>query len=268
MMREPTPASETTVLDLTLDAEYQELRRRLLCHPLYESVRTASDVCIFMEHHVFCVWDFQSLLKALQRRLTCVEVPWRPTADRQSRRLVNAIVLAEESDEDGRGGYASHFELYVEAMRAAGADTGGIEEFLDELSLGRTLDKALWGARIPPATAAFVRHTLALCETAELHCLGAAFALGREDPIPAMFVQLLQREEFYPDCMSRFLYYLQRHIELDGGEHGPAAHQLLERLCGGDPVKQREARATARQCLEVRLAVWDEIVSALRQSTG
>jgi hypothetical protein len=266
MIPEPRAAAETTVIDLNRDADYQELRRRLMHHPLYQSVRTPDDVRTFMEHHVFCVWDFQSLLKALQRRLTCVEVPWQPTADRQSRRWINAIVLGEESDEDGRGGYASHFELYLEAMADAGADTGRIETFLDAIRRGQPLDAALHAAGTPSATAAFVRQTLSLVHGAELHRVGAAFALGREDPIPAMFVQLLQRQEKDErGRMDRFLYYLQRHIDLDGDEHGPAAHQLLERLCGDDAKKQNEALATARECLGLRLAVWDEIATALRR---
>ena len=76
-----------------------ELVDRLISHSLYAELRDEESLRIFMRSHVFCVWDFQSLLKALQRLVTCVEVPWLPTADPEARRLVNEIVLDEESDE-------------------------------------------------------------------------------------------------------------------------------------------------------------------------
>jgi len=96
-----------------------------------------------MEHHVFAVWDFQSLLKAMQQRLTCTSIPWVPTADAEARRIVNEIVLDEESDELPDGGYASHFELYLQSMQQAGADTAPIERLLASLSLGAPISQAL-----------------------------------------------------------------------------------------------------------------------------
>src|SRR5882724_6088954 len=65
-------------------------------HPLYEHVSDEHSLRLLMRTHVFAVWDFQSLLKSLQRSLTCVEVPWLPTADAEARRFVNEIVLEEK----------------------------------------------------------------------------------------------------------------------------------------------------------------------------
>ena len=82
---------------------------------------------------MFAVWDFMSLLKAIQRELCGVGVPWVPSPNLQATRLVNEIVLGEESDEDGEGGYASHFVLYRRAMQRCGAnvqvDVGLLDEF-------------------------------------------------------------------------------------------------------------------------------------------
>src|SRR2546425_11084063 len=99
---------------------------------LEEEIDRLDSLRLFMEHHAFAVWDFMSLLKALQRRLCCVEVPWLPAVDPLGSRLVNEIVLAEESDDDGRGGFASHFDLYHRAMTRCGANSAPIDGFLGE----------------------------------------------------------------------------------------------------------------------------------------
>jgi hypothetical protein len=246
-----------------INSRLRGLRGRLLEHSLYTSLETADDVRAFMSRHVYCVWDFMSLLKSLQRRLTCVTVPWTPVADAESCRLVNEIVLGEESDEDGAGGHCSHFELYLGAMRDAGADVRGIETFLARLRAGAEVKDALRAAAAAPAVAAFVEHTVALAQSPDVWRVAAGFALGREDVIPGMFVRLLERlTAREPGRFGRFLYYLRRHVDLDGDSHGPAALRLLARLCEGDADKVREANETASGCLQQRLAVWDEIQRA------
>ena len=45
-------------------------------HPLYKSIRSLPDLRIFMEHHVFAVWDFMCLLKELHRRIVSTRAPW------------------------------------------------------------------------------------------------------------------------------------------------------------------------------------------------
>src|SRR5207302_10266378 len=85
------------------------LKGALLGHAVYREINSLGALRLFMERHVFAVWDFMSLLKALQARLACVGVPWLPAADPQATRFINEIVMAEESDEDGQGGFLSHF---------------------------------------------------------------------------------------------------------------------------------------------------------------
>src|SRR2546430_8914677 len=141
-----------------LEKQIDEARSRVVTHPLYANLDTQGAIVTFMEHHVFAVWDFMSLLKSLQRNLTCVQVPWIPTGPTGSRRLINDIVLVEESDEL-RGGFISHFELYVDGMAEAGADTTVINAFIDLLRQDRPVAEALRQVAVPAPAAEFVTLT-------------------------------------------------------------------------------------------------------------
>ena len=254
---------KTLVAEPAVHASLAELHDDLVAHPLYHSLRTVEDVRVFMEHHVFAVWDFMSLLKALQRELTCVDVPWTPEGPNDARRFVNEIVLGEESDEDGRGGYRSHFELYLEAMEECGADTRPIHRFLEVLRGGATAETALEEAGAPASVRPFVEYTLRVAGSGETHRMAAAFFFGREDVIPGMFRELVEdlRREF--PVLERLIYYLDRHIEVDGDDHGPRARQILASLCGGDPVREGEAHETARTSLRARSELWDAVLAQI-----
>jgi len=253
-----SPASHRHTVDLG------DLRLRLLAHPIYAMVDSPERLRRFMEHHVFAVWDFQSLLVALQQKLTCTTVPWIPTPDREARRLVNEIVLDEQSDELPDGSHASHFELYLEAMRQAGADTGPVETLLTLLAAGIPLDRALDEAHVPAAAAAFVRNSFAVIASGSAHKIVAAFTYGREDVIPEMFrplVVALAAQD--PHSWERLRFYLERHIEADDEKHGPMCRRIVASLCGDDAGKWADASATARGSLQARIDFWDAMLPEL-----
>jgi hypothetical protein len=52
---------------------------------------------------------------------------------------------------------------------------------------------------------------------------------------------------------------LDRHIELDGDEHGEMGRQMVDLLCGGDAVREAEALSAALEALESRRRLWDAI---------
>ena len=144
---------------------------RLAAHPLCMPFHAErSGICTrFMETHVFAVWDFMSLLKALQRGLTCVDVPWLPSRFPEARRLINEIVLGEESDVH-EGEAVSHFELYRRAMRQCGASTDAIDSFLRQISQGDSIDATLNETRVSAGARRFVRSTFEFLANGELAC--------------------------------------------------------------------------------------------------
>ena len=174
-----------------IQSAVQPLRQALLEHPLYHDIREVQALRTFMEYHVFAVWDFMSLLKALQQRLCCVTVPWLPGSPSSESRFINEIVLGEESDEDGRGGYASHFDLYHRAMREFGADTSRIDGFLAHLRPGETVPAALVTADVPAPIRRFVGHTFDVIATGDLCRIASAFTFGREDLLPDVFSRIV-----------------------------------------------------------------------------
>lgn len=240
-----------------------ELRQQLLLHPIYAAVNDLPALRRLMREHVFAVWDFMSLLKRMQQLATCVNVPWIPPKNASESRFILEIVLGEEADEDGRGGYASHFELYHAAMQELGADTAPIDRFLAGLQAGRDWPSLLAEADILPTTRDFVRHSLEVATRGAPHEVASAFFYGREDVIPDMFSRLVETIARQGLQVERFRHYLQRHIELDGDQHGPLAARLLESLCAGLPERRAAADATACTALRQRIGLWDGVLAQL-----
>lgn len=246
-----------------LKAEIGPAREKVVAHPLYAALSTHEAVVTFMEHHVYAVWDFMSLLKSLQRSLTGVTLPWVPTGPTGSRRLINDIVLVEESDEL-RGGFISHFELYLDGMTQAGASRTTIDAFIERIRGGSGVPEALTAVGVPAPSAAFVDATWRFVQDAPVHRRAAAFAFGREDLIPDMFEQVVKVNANSGGHLDTFVDYLARHIDVDGEEHTPMAMQMLADLCGDDDLKWRECARTVNDALAARVRLWDGIHAALR----
>lgn len=244
-------------------------RDELLNHRLYGEIDRLEAMRLFMEHHVFAVWDFMSLLKTLQQRICCTEVPWLPPANAQAARFINEIVLAEESDGDSRVGYASHFDLYHRSMTGCGASTGGIDAFLGELRRGTSVQTALALPAVPTASRQFVQHTFSEIDGGNLCAIASAFTFGREDLLPDVFQCIVdQLNGEVGGRLEDFKYYLERHIDLDGGEHGPMATRLVESLCGSDESLWQVAEEAAVNCLIARRMLWDGIYEAISIPLG
>ena len=209
-----------------------------------------------MENHVFAVWDFMSLIKALQKNLTCVDIPWTPNANR----LAGRLVLAEESDVDQNGDPKSHFELYLESMIQIGANTTIIEDFVTQIKNSKSYNKSIENININPIVKEFMDYTFNIIDTNKNHVIASVFTFGREDLIPDMFIEIVKKLSISDEIKAdNLIYYLERHIEIDADEHGPMALKMIEELCGDDETKWKEVEVASKKALEMRIKLWNFI---------
>jgi len=253
----------------TINKSIQLQKEALLNHSLYQKVQSIEDLHFFLENHVYAVWDFMSLLKALQSKLTCTTTPWFATKNPETRYLINEIVLAEETDLTLDGRRQSHYEMYVEAMESCGANTEGITSFLTEVESLHNIFVAIKKSDLHPNIKAFLDFTFRVIEEGKTHEIAAAFTFGREDLIPSMFTQILKNfQANFPETdLSKLIYYFERHIELDADEHGPMAMKMITELCGTDLKKWKEVEVISILSLEKRIGLWDAIEESIEMKT-
>lgn len=255
---------QTHILDIQKSIE--PLRQEIVHHKVYSEIKDLEDLQIFMQYHVYAVWDFMSLLKGLQQKLTCVEVPWFPTENPNTRYLINEIVLGEETDIDEEGIRKSHYELYLDAMEQSGASIRSIHSFIETLQLTSDFKIAYEKAQTPVAAQKFVNHTFNVIQTNKAHILAAVFTFGREDLIPNMFITMVDDiHQKFPEQLSIYKYYLERHIEVDGDHHSHLALEMTSELCGTDEAFWKEAKDATIESLQMRIALWDGAYDALKK---
>jgi len=239
----------------------QEHRSLLENHSLLvtNTIQSVEDLRIFMKYHVFAVWDFMSLLKTLQHAAVPSGNLWLPTEGTRSdiARLINEIVLCEETDISPDGNSSiSHFDLYLQAMLEVNADTVPIREYLKKVSsTGLTLG-------LPDVVESFVETTFKAIRSGP-HCAAASFCYGRETVIPSMFKRILNQINISETAAPKFHYYLQRHIQVDGEEHGPMSENLVNYFCKNDPILIHEAEQAAIEAIQARIKLFDRIESLL-----
>lgn len=242
----------------------ESLRQEIVNHKVYSMIKDIDDLKIFMQYHVYAVWDFMSLLKALQNNLTCTTIPWFPKGSADTRNLINEIVVGEESDVDSFGIRKSHFELYLDAMHQCNADTSKIDRFIQELKQSGDFNSAYEASDAPEEAREFVDFTFQIIGSEKAYLQAAIFTFGREDLIPGMFVSLVNDiHNNFPDSISIFKYYLERHIEVDGDHHSHLALEMTSNLCGTNEQFWEDAEKASIESLQNRIKLWDGVYNQI-----
>ncbi|WP_299318897.1 DUF3050 domain-containing protein [uncultured Maribacter sp.] len=242
----------------------EPLREQLRSHELYNELKSLSDIQIFMESHVYAVWDFMSLLKALQINLTCTTLPWKPVSNTNTARFINEIVLEEETDVNELGVLKSHYEMYLDAMVEVGADTTKISEFLNGVKTLDSILEVIENSDLNIAVKSFLNFTFETINSQQPHKIAAAFTFGREELIPDMFLKIV--DQAGKDAYPKLEYYLRRHIELDGDDHGPLSLKMIQELCGDDETKWHDVLEYSEKALQQRINLWNHIATAIQQN--
>ena len=251
-----------------IDSALFTLRNKLKYHAVYSKMNLEEKVMIFMNTHIYCVWDFMNLVKRLQVHFTSVEVPWRPTTSVQTRmlrRLANEIVLEEETDEL-EGQFISHFSYYVESIRQVqnGVISNNLTRFINDISSDSVSYQEILNREYLPTA---IRNFLQITSNAAVHeniiVTAAAFTFGREVMLPEIFTSILKESGVANQPrLSKFVNYLDRHIELDGDYHGFLSKKMVLKLVSNQEEWDLVIK-TAKIALEARVALWDDIFKRL-----
>jgi hypothetical protein len=241
--------------------EITELKNSIYYHKLFQKKLNIAQARYFMECHVFSVWGFMSILKALQFSISKNTLPWLPTLNTRNglTNFINEIVLSEESDCIDGIGYISHFEIYLEAMKEINADTTQIMQLIKNIEEKGFSDHFIKKLEILDEVKNFIRFDLNTAISGSLPRIIGSFTLGREKVIPNMFKHILSSID-NTNYTNKFITYLNRHIDIDGDRHGPLSTELLKKLCDSEHSLEI-AYQSGIHSLSLRLKVWDKIYS-------
>lgn len=246
--------------------DIKDLHDQLQNHSVYGEVKDQESLKTFMSLHVFCVWDFMSLVKFLQNHFAPSQVPWKPRANQEIMHFINDIVLEEESDKLPSGEHLSHFEMYCKSMQEIGANSDQICNFVEEVQI-ENLKVIAQKYNVPQELIIGMENTFNFLDSDKPHIAASAFCFGRENVIPTMFTSLLDKMNITQKDAPLFHFYLSRHVQLDGEVHGPMALKMVEILCKNSDEKVEEARLAARAALESRIKIWDFIESQIKNQS-
>jgi len=234
-------------------------------HGVFKKINSIENLKIFMEYHVFAVWDFMCLLKELHRSIVCVSSPWFPPKDALSANLISNILVEEEGDltEDNET-YQSHFDIYLRAMDQVQADKGVLQHFMSLLKSGISYESAIDQANLKPSISDFIKTTFSFFNL-ETHQIASTFVFGREGITSEMFSNLVLnlKQKINTDNLDILIFYCERHIELDENKHFPMGLKMLENLAGDSHEKWQEIKNAAILALDARIRFLTSIENAL-----
>ena len=245
--------------------DLEPLKDKLRNHSLYNNIKDVEDLKIFSNAHVYAVWDFMSLLKFLQIKLTSTSLPWFPSKNTSTAKLINEIVAGEETDEDQNANPMSHFEMYIESIREFGLNTDEILNNINSLTKLESIEEDIDKLNIREYVKNFLKFTFSVIKRGNIHEVASVFTFGREDLIPDMFIPLIEGINSGNNDLNKLIYYFKRHIEVDGDMHGPMSMEMLSHLCNNDDKKISESSSISKDALISRISLWDGIENEIKQ---
>ena len=244
------------ILVQKLKKKLKEKENILYNHNIYSKTNNLEQLQIFMENHIYAVWDFMLLVKYLQRKLTSVELIWKPTKYRISRHYINEIILNEESDLINSS-YISHFELYKIAMIEINANTSSIDKFINEVTEENYVSII---SKLNQGLCNFLFDTFESITEKDLYHNIGYFYYGRENPIPQMFSRIIKNICSNYNCTHMKLY-LERHITMDGDIHGPITKIVINELIFDNIDNEINILLGGIHAIESRINFWNYILS-------
>ena len=245
--------------------DLEPLKDKLRNHSLYNNIKDVEDLKIFSSAHVYAVWDFMSLLKFLQIKLTSTSLPWFPSKNTTTAKLINEIVAGEETDEDQNGKPMSHFEMYIDSIQEFGINTNKILNNIHSLDNLDSIEDDLDRLDIQDYVKNFLKFTFSVIKRGNIHEVASVFTFGREDLIPDMFIPLIEGINSENNDLNKLIYYFKRHIEVDGDMHGPMSMEMLSFLCDNDPQKIADSISISEEALLARISLWNGIETEIKQ---
>lgn len=129
-----------------------------------------------------------------------------------------------------------------------------------------SVENALNELNIDESIKQFILFSFDVISSQKPHLIASAFTFGREEVIPDMFTEIIKGfENNFPNELSDLVYYFERHIELDGDEHGPMAMKMIDELCKNDSQKWTECLEIGKKSLEVRIQLWNGILKKIQE---
>jgi hypothetical protein len=237
---------------------------KILNHQVYKEIENLDDLNLFLEYHVFFVWDQMSSLKAMQKDLTCMNVPWVPKRSPQTRKYINELVLNAEGNDLISETVLSEYESYLELMRESDADSSSIERLEKSINRGENFKDLLDHLDMPKVVKSYLDFTYKTIESKDAHKIAANFVFGKQSLIPHRLVKLLNElNKKFPVDLSLQIKYFESKVMKETGKIEDVAKKIFEELCGHDEEKWDDVAEVAERTLERRLQLWDDIKNAI-----
>lgn len=253
----------------TIEQNLKQKTTAVEAHPVFEELESIHHIRMFLEFHVYAVWDFMTLLEAFQNPEGRTQ-PWMPPV---GYKFADDFVHRVGYREMACGRPETHFDEYYGAMRLLNAEMQDIAILLDAIEEGYSTEEALNMANPPAEARQHVQTTLDIAETGNPTRIAGAI-LARRDIIPDGFSADLCRvlksitpnqpesATVVPDCFAAF----DQPMEFDWEQH---ANRVLHdvRIDSTDAGRQTLIDS-AKEMTDARLTLLDGIENKIQSSSS